>query len=185
MTIAMPATRVEMLMSELVTKSKSKTNLSMYLNSANTKKKYEKAYNRIDKGLDSFKIIFSSFSRKKSIIEEIIKESEFILTLEDNWDDEWAKWFSEDLWNKSVSIIKTIYSKLPWKITFDLVRPNILPTINWEIDISWRHEDYSILIEIPQNWDIYYNVFINDKNYGWNYDEDIFIHTLTRKFWNV
>lgn len=124
----------------------------------------------------------SKFKNIRPGIKDIIKKSEYIYKLKNNWDDEGALWISKNIWDNAISIIQSIYTQLPNKLKNILVSPDILPTTDWSIHISWRDSNYSILIEVDSKLNSYYNIYIDNKNHGGNYDEDTLLLILNTKF---
>ena len=82
-----------------------------------------------------------------------IKYSENILTLEDNWDTEGSKSFSEITW-KAAAIFLIEYSKQV-NNTFGYVidTPKIYPGPNGSIDIDWETSNYGLIINIAEGGD--------------------------------
>jgi len=81
-------------------------------------------------------------------IYQLLKSSEQILKLEDDWDERGSKKITKETWFSTVSFIikyaEYIYTDL--NIVIDL--PKIYPSINGSIDLDWETNNYGILMNI-------------------------------------
>lgn len=88
-----------------------------------------------------------------------IREAEYILDLEDDWDDEGAVSISIDTFDKAINFIKEYSISLLENHKLILVAPTISPVGNGSIDVLWQTQDNSLLVNINNgNFAYYYGV---------------------------
>jgi hypothetical protein len=83
-------------------------------------------------------------------IVEIIKKSESILKLEDNWDTLGGKSFSEDTWKAAAIFLINYSNEVNDFHGFVIDTPNIYPGPNGSIDIDWETTKYGLIVNIAE-----------------------------------
>lgn len=82
---------------------------------------------------------------------DTIKASEYILTLEENWDDEGAPSYNKFVWQKAVDFLLE-YSELVLKeYNKKIISPKIYHGPNGTIDILFENSNYTLLINILED----------------------------------
>ena len=95
------------------------------------------------------------------IIQEIEK-SKYILTLEDDWDDEGSSRYEKSIWIKAVQFV-VLFASLTWDSTRKLVAtPKIYHGPNGSIDVSWEEDRFNLLLNIFQKDEKYFATFYGD-----------------------
>lgn len=89
----------------------------------------------------------------KSIV-ECIKKSENILALEDNWDTEGSKGFSEKTWKSSAIFLLNYSRQLNSILGYIVDTPKIYPGPNGSIDIDWETSNYGLIINIADGGEL-------------------------------
>ena len=91
-------------------------------------------------------------STKKKIIDKLNlalkKFKEDTINLQDDWDGQGSKGFSEELWQNVIDFLLFIYIELyaeKLKVPFPLVLPNV----DGSLDIDWETESFELLINFP------------------------------------
>jgi hypothetical protein len=63
-------------------------------------------------------------------------------------------------------LLRGIYdNKDKYPIFKTLPKPSILPTVSGCIDISWMGDDYSLLISVLENEEVYFDIYTYRNNY--------------------
>jgi putative addiction module component (TIGR02574 family) len=82
---------------------------------------------------------------------EIEKSKDYILRLEDNWDDEGSKKYLLTTYNKAIDILRSLIIDGSQIYKKSISIPRILPGPNGSIDLHWQTEEYDLLMNIPEN----------------------------------
>ena len=83
--------------------------------------------------------------------EKIDKTKAKRFKIKENWDDEGAKGYKKDNWERATEFTKILCFYL-WKETQKLIDlPNILPGPDGSIDIHWKTTNFDLLINIPED----------------------------------
>jgi len=99
-----------------------------------------------------------------------IEKSKYILTLEDELDDEIAEKYSAETWRKAISFISKLAIKI-FKQTEQIIStPKIYHGPKGSIDIYWENDSFNLLLNIPKNG---LGTFYGD-DYGANKSEGVF-----------
>ncbi len=108
-----------------------------------------------------------------------------ISELKDNWDDEWAIAIPAVTINNTIKVMKDIAPLIRW-----LPCADILPTINWDIDISIRSKNYSILIWVDSDFpmNLWFSIIKWGRCIHWWYSKKYFkkcLHKylITKELW--
>lgn len=91
-------------------------------------------------------------------LNNIIEQSKYMLSYEDNWDDENSVGYSITTWKKTVDLVKKIFSIILLKEEL-IGKLNIYHSINGSIDILYENNNYTLLINIPTDT-TYFSFFI-------------------------
>lgn len=83
------------------------------------------------------------------LLEKVIKESQKLLQLEDNWDEEGSSGYSEITLNKAVKFLKDNAINYFKNSGVWVTAPEICPGPDGSIDLLWKLEDRELLINIP------------------------------------
>ncbi|MGN7722272.1 hypothetical protein [Chitinophaga sp. 22620] len=83
-------------------------------------------------------------------IAEAVKESEFIFSLEEGWDDGRAKTISKDVWRLSVKFLLNYAREIFNASGQSIACPEINPCPDGSIDLSWRTPKARLLINIRE-----------------------------------
>jgi hypothetical protein len=84
-------------------------------------------------------------------LEEVIKESEAILTLPANWDDAGSPAFRKATWERAIRMLTAAASFLWATRSLEITAPNISPGPEGSIDLHWKTERRELLINIPED----------------------------------
>jgi hypothetical protein len=80
-------------------------------------------------------------------LEDEINKSKYILRLKNNWDDEGAKKYDRQTWEKAIKFLRDLYSKV-----IERKDPNLIPKIyhgpDQSIDLFWDYEEMNLLINV-------------------------------------
>jgi hypothetical protein len=83
--------------------------------------------------------------------ENIDKTKSKILDLKDNWDEEGAKSYKKETWERATEFTKK-FCFILWRQTQKLINPpNILPGPDGSIDIHWKTAKFDLLINIAED----------------------------------
>jgi hypothetical protein len=83
-------------------------------------------------------------------VEEAIESSKWILSLEDDWDENGTPKYSESTWKRAcVFLIKQ--SELALELQKELPAPKILPGPEGSIDLHWKRAQFELLMNIPND----------------------------------
>ena len=82
-------------------------------------------------------------------LENAIVKSEWLLTLEDDWDDEGAQKYSRETLDRALLFLKNHMQWAREKNGAALAVPRILPGPNGSIDLHWKSPAYEVLLNIP------------------------------------
>jgi hypothetical protein len=105
----------------------------------------------IDKSFDIEKLE-DQLPRKKEEIENLINSARWILSLEDDWDDEGSQGYTMDTWLRAINFLKKQLEVL--KDDFcchPTPLPQIAPANKGSIDLSWELTDRQLLVNIPSD----------------------------------
>jgi hypothetical protein len=81
-------------------------------------------------------------------VEKAIADSKQLLELPTNWDDEGAKRISAKTWNAAVRVLRKASRVAYQRFEFMLPSPRIGPCHDGSLDIYWRTESFTLLINI-------------------------------------
>lgn len=88
-------------------------------------------------------------SEKQKIIDNLnlaLKNfKEDTINLQDNWDGQESKGFSEELWQRVIDFLLIVYIKL-YKEELKVPFPLVLPNTDGSLDIDWETESFELLI---------------------------------------
>ena len=82
-------------------------------------------------------------------VRDAIERSRTILDLEDDWDDEGAQAYSEEVWERAVEFVRTSATRVRDRFGRVIDAPAILPGPDGSIDLHWNYPSYELLINIP------------------------------------
>lgn len=88
---------------------------------------------------------------KLSFLKQAFERSEYILALDDDWDDNGSKSYSIDTWSAAVRFIHKFATTIFNDFNKKIVPPKIYHGPNQSIDILIENEKYSLLINLPHN----------------------------------
>lgn len=115
-----------------------------------------------------------------SSLQTAIKQSEYILGLAENWDDEGAEAYTKKTWIKAISFlcdfsINTfkIFGKIP-------VIPKIYHGLEGSIDILWKTKDINLLLNIPKDDEP--ATFSGENSLGQEYEGSLNIENYSLSF---
>lgn len=100
--------------------------------------------------------------------EDIEKARKFILSLEDDWDEEGARAFKEETFERVILIVKKILS-----LTKLTQFPNISPSSEGDIDIHWKNEKFELLIGIPEDPEEPFGYYGDDGKYNYQIEQSV------------
>ena len=86
-----------------------------------------------------------------SFIIESIKKSEYILDLEDDFDDNGSQKYAKSTWLSSIEFLINYSNSLYDTFNVIIEKPKIYNGPNSSIDILWENEKYTFLININKN----------------------------------
>lgn len=96
-------------------------------------------------------------------IEKAINSSRYILELGENWDEDGSPSYSEETWNRAASFIK----KTAWSFKSErgnwIQPPKITPGPDGSIDVRWKTEKRTLLINFPADEAQFPDFFGSDK----------------------
>jgi len=103
-------------------------------------------------------------------IGDVIKASEYIVDLKDNWDDEGSKGYKSETWLNAINLILT-YSVWIKENRFTIISPpQIYEGPEGSIDILWESKKYRLLLNVPEDKNLpisfYGDDFYKDSNKG-------------------
>lgn len=101
---------------------------------------------RVEFGTKNIPIPFA-LNRLKGVVEK----SRHILELEDNWDDEEAESYSENVWENVLTFVVNLHLTAFKVFIVELDYPKIYPGPNGSIDITWKADTYEVLVNFPVN----------------------------------
>lgn len=103
-------------------------------------------------------------------IAEAVDESRYIYKLESGWDGMNADNITHVVWSLSIQMILKYSKSILESKNIVIDEPDINPCPNGSIDLSWRSQEYALLINISKNSSKYVCSY-----YGKSYetDEDI------------
>jgi len=86
------------------------------------------------------------------------KFKEDTINLQDDWDGQGGKGFSEELWQNVIDFLLLIYIKLHAE---DLEPPFslVLPNVDGSLDIDWETESFELLINFPPDSEELIHIF--------------------------
>lgn len=96
---------------------------------------------------------------------ELYKESQKLLQLKNDWDDEGAKEIKEVTLYKALSFLNTLVTYIYFDKNCNIDLPKLLPSPDGNINIYFHNEQFELCIDIPEKGSI-----INI--YGDNYSTD-------------
>ena len=79
-------------------------------------------------------------------IEDLINDARKYLKYEDNWDGEGSPIYKEETLKRVESFLK-LYIKFNKKLPL----PNILPGPGGSFDLCWKHLNFDILMNVPED----------------------------------
>ncbi len=97
--------------------------------------------------------------------DQLQKEAEYILSLEDDFDDEGSKKYKKEIVNNSINIIKEISLQLFNKFNLELRNPHLYPASEGSIDILFKSYHFELLINVPENTNTLISYYGDDRNY--------------------
>ncbi len=81
----------------------------------------------------------------------LVERSKYILDLKDDWDENGSKPYFYDTWEKSARFVTSFMIDF-WRKSFvKPVEPNIYHAPESSIDIFWKTENFTLLINIPRD----------------------------------
>lgn len=100
-----------------------------------------------------------------------IKKSEYISTLQDDWDDEGSKGFLKSTWLRAANFLAYYaYHLFTEKERKIIATPSIYEGTNGCIDMIWESENYRLLVRVPEAIEkpiaFYGDDYRNDANKG-------------------
>ena len=95
-----------------------------------------------------------------------IEKSKYLLTLEEDWDDEGGRPVSFDTWKAGINLLIENISYIFQKTGIILDTPKINPGPEDSIDLLWRNEKYRLLINVPSNLDRQIECYGDDNSGG-------------------
>lgn len=84
-----------------------------------------------------------NYPRLQSSLDRTIRESESLLDLEDNWDEEGARPISFDTWQRATVLLRRLAQAFA-----DLPVPTISACANGSVDLLWSETSFSLLVNI-------------------------------------
>jgi hypothetical protein len=96
-------------------------------------------------------------------IEKAIESSEFILKLEENWDEEGSPRYSEETWHRATQFVRKTALLYKKEIGVWIDPPKITPGPDGSIDVRWKSSKRSILINFPANSNTPADFYGSDK----------------------
>jgi hypothetical protein len=82
-------------------------------------------------------------------ISEAIELSRYILSLEENWDEEGSPGYQQATWERATNFVKDLATSY-WELTnLWVCPPSIMPGPEGSIDIHWNASKRELLINIP------------------------------------
>jgi hypothetical protein len=103
----------------------------------------------------------------KGNLQQIIEDSRYMLSLEDNWDECGAKKISEKTWLLSVNFLIKINTIIEGESIKNLIPPSIGPVTDGSIDFTWITNKARMLINFKNseiNTAHYYADLYSDNN---------------------
>ncbi len=76
------------------------------------------------------------------------KFKEDTINLQDDWDGQGSKGFSEELWQNVIDFLLLIYIELHAE-DLEAPFPLVLPNVDGSLDIDWETESFELLINFP------------------------------------
>lgn len=105
---------------------------------------------------------FLEINTELSYLEKSFIDSEYIIQLEDNWDDEGASKYDLQTWYKSLNFVNNYANTLFLDFNKKIIPPKIYHGPSGSIDILFETENYTLLINILKKG-IYAEYFGKDK----------------------
>lgn len=124
----------------------------------------------------SLKIKHSELSNELSHIEEAIQEARQLLELESNWDGEGAIKIPLLIFNRAIQFLKSYSVFLKTEYSCIIIAPEITPLKNGSIDLYWKIENASLLINIKNGKDeiaYYYGELYNHNKQAFDINGQI------------
>lgn len=118
-------------------------------------------------------IYYSVDIKLKSLIESV-ESSKYILDLEDDWDEAGALSCNEESYNNAIKLLIKYSKELLTQYSVIIKNPDISPCRDGSIDLEWRDDNSSLLINITTKSEI-------DIHY---YAEDYRTNTILKGFLN-
>lgn len=82
-------------------------------------------------------------------VEQAIRNSEKILQLKDDWDEEGSPGYKFETWKRAVDFVR-LHCYTAWRISGKSVpAPNVFPGPDGSIDVHWRTEEFELLVNVP------------------------------------
>lgn len=108
----------------------------------------------------------SGFLEKDTMrpLDDAIESSRTILDIQDNWDNEGSRGYSEETWHRATSFVRDIAARFFNTTTrFRIEPPTITPGPDGSIDVRWVSPKRSILINFPADENASADFFGHDK----------------------
>lgn len=96
-------------------------------------------------------------------IEGAIEASRFILQLEDNWDEDGSPGYAEDTWQRTTQFVLSVARGYFSVSDTRIEAPKITPGPDGSIDVRWKAEKRSLLINFPASIEEPVDFFGSDK----------------------
>ncbi len=96
-------------------------------------------------------------------IERTIQSSRSILELKDDWDEEGSPGYAEETWKRATNFVRDVATSY-WKETGQWIDPpKITPGPDSSIDVRWKAEKRTLLINFPAKTEEPADFFGSDK----------------------
>lgn len=93
----------------------------------------------------------ADFRRRFSTIESAITDSRRLLSLPEDWDDEGAARVTELTLQKASGVLRRAAAVVFRRFGYILPAPSIAPCSDGSVDIFWRTEGFTLLINVSAN----------------------------------
>jgi len=84
-------------------------------------------------------------------ITKAIEDSRKILELQDNWDDEGAKAYKKETWDRAVEVVRRSCEEMWENFVTTMPAPRILAGPDGTIDLHWKTAKFELLVNIPED----------------------------------
>jgi hypothetical protein len=96
-------------------------------------------------------------------VEEAIESSRFILRLEENWDEEGSLGYDKDTWERATHFVRDITTQYLTNYKVQIDPPKITPGPDGSIDVRWKTQKRTLLINFPADGEKPADFFGSDR----------------------